>query len=382
MAHDAAVEACHRPGVVRMDFQPIVDTARGTVVGYESLARFAGPPYVPPDHWFARARAAGVGAELEARALRTALEARSALPPNCFLSVNVGPDALLSAPVAAVFADAGDLRGVVVEITEETPVACYDALVARIAPLRAAGALLAVDDAGAGFASLKHVMVLRPDFVKVDRDLVAGIDTDETKAAVVEALGMFTSRLDAWLVAEGVETAAELDRLLSLRVPLAQGYGLGLPQPEMGPADETAVALCRRRMSVAGYGGLFDLAEHLPRVTATEAVAAAFARDTTRTWVAVVDEFDRPVALVHRRGRGHPPLRVLPTERLPDVARRVASRPADERHTPVVLCDGRGRLVGLVTVERVLGRLADALDTRLHQELTGETLDVLADPCR
>jgi EAL domain-containing protein (putative c-di-GMP-specific phosphodiesterase class I) len=379
MTQDAAVQACHRPDVLRMDFQPIVDTARGTVVGYESLARFTGPPHAPPDHWFARARAAGVGAELEARALRTALEARSALPPNCFLSVNVGPDAMLSAPVAAVFADAGDLRGVVVEITEETPVTCYDALVAAIAPLRAAGALLAVDDAGAGFASLKHIMVLRPDFVKVDRDLVAGIDTDETKAAVVEALGMFTSRLDAWLLAEGVETTAELDRLLSLRVPLAQGYGLGLPRPVMGPADLDAVALCRRRMSAAGHGGLFDLAEHAARVTAPEAARPAFARDPALSWVAVVDEFDRPVELVDRRGGAHPPLRVLPAERLPDVARRVASRPAGERHAPLVLCDEHARLVGLVTVERVLGRLADALDTRLHHELTDETLDVLGD---
>ena len=247
MTQDAAVRACRRPGVLRMDFQPIVDTARGTVVGYESLARFSGPPHATPDRWFAVARAAGVGAELEARALRAALQARAALPPNCFLSVNVGPEALLAAPVAAVFADAGDLRGVVVEITEQTAVADYDALVTAIAPLRAAGALLAVDDAGAGFASLKHITVLRPDFVKVDRDLVAGIDTDETKAAVVEALGMFTSRLDAWLVAEGVETTAELDRLLSLRVPLAQGYGLGPPQPVMGAARP-------RRSRCAGGG--------------------------------------------------------------------------------------------------------------------------------
>jgi EAL domain-containing protein (putative c-di-GMP-specific phosphodiesterase class I) len=380
MTQDAAVQAYHRPDVLRMDFQPIVDTARGTVVGYESLARFTGPPHAPPDHWFARARAAGVGAELEARALRTALEARSALPPNCFLSVNVGPDAMLSAPVAAVFADAGDLRGVVVEITEETPVTCYDALVAAIAPLRTAGALLAVDDAGAGFASLKHIMVLRPDFVKVDRDLVAGIDTDETKAAVVEALGMFTSRLDAWLLAEGVETTAELDRLLSLRVPLAQGYGLGLPRPVMGPADLDAVALCRRRMSAAGHGGLFDLAEGVARVAASDAAPVAFARDPALSWVAVVDEFDRPVELVDRRGRVHPPLRVLPAERLPDLARRVASRPAAERHAPMVLCDEHARLVGLVTVERVLGRLADALDTRLHHELIGETTDVLSEP--
>ncbi|MDT7578782.1 MAG: hypothetical protein QOK35_42 [Pseudonocardiales bacterium] len=380
MTQDTVVEAGHRPGVLRMDFQPIVDTARGTVVGYESLARFSGPPHAPPDHWFARARAAGVGAELEARALRTALAARSALPPNCFLSVNVGPDALLSAPVAAVFTAAGDLRGVVVEITEETPVACYDALLAALAPLRAAGAQLAVDDAGSGFASLKHVMVLRPDFVKVDRDLVAGIDTDETKAAVVEALGMFTSRLDAWLIAEGVETTAELDRLLSLRVPLAQGYGLGLPRPVMGPADPEAVALCRRRMSAAGHGGLFDLAEHVPRVGSAEAARPAFAADPALSWAAVVDEFDRPIGLVDRRGGAHPPLLVLPTERLPDVARRVASRPPDQRHTPLVLCDERARLVGLVTVERVLGRLADALDARLHLELTEETLNVLDDP--
>ena len=247
MTQDAIVRACRRPGVLRMDFQPIIDTARGTVVGYESLARFSGPPHTTPDRWFAVARAAGVGAELEARALRAALDARSALPPNCFLSVNVGPDALLTAPVAAVFAGAGDLRGVVVEITEQTAVDNYDALTRAIAPLRAAGALLAVDDAGAGFASLKHITVLRPDFVKVDRDLVAGIDKDETKAAVVEALGMFTSRLDAWLIAEGVETTAELDRLLSLRVPLVQGYGLGPPRPVMGAARSDAVALCRRR---------------------------------------------------------------------------------------------------------------------------------------
>ena len=363
MTQDAAVQACRRPGALRMNFQPIIDTARGTVVGYESLARFSGPPHATPDRWFAVAHAAGVGAELEARALRAALAARSALPPNCFLSVNVGPDALLAASVAAVFADAGDLRGVVVEITEQAAVTDYDALVAAIAPVRDAGAQLAVDDAGAGFASLKHITVLRPDFVKVDRELVAGIDTDETKAAVVEALGMFTSRLDAWLVAEGVETTAELDRLLSLRVPLAQGYGLGLPQPVMGGACPEAVALCRRRMSIATNGGLFELAEHAPRVTAVEAAATEFARDPAVSWVVVVDEHDRPVRLVDWCGRPHPPLSVLPAERLADVARRVASRSAGERQAPVVLCDEHARFVGLVTVERVLGRLADAIDS-------------------
>ena len=362
MIQDAAVEAWRPPGILRMDFQPIVDTARGTVVGYESLARFSGPPNATPDCWFALARAAGVGAELEAEALRTALEARSLLPPNCFLSVNVGPQALLSAPVAAVFAGAGDLRGVVVEITEQTAVDNYGALSDAIAPVRSAGALLAVDDAGAGFASLKHITVLRPDFVKVDRGLIAGIDTDETKAAVVEALGMFTSRLDSWLLAEGVETIAELDRLLSLRVPLAQGYGLGLPRPAMGAANPDALALCRQRRSVAAYGELFDLAEHAPCVTAAESAPMAFAADPTVTWVAVVDEHHRAVGLVDRHGEAHRPLNVLPAERLADVARRIASRPEGERQTPIVLCDERARVLGVVTLERLLGRLAETID--------------------
>ena len=362
MAQDVAVQAWRAPTILRMDFQPIVDTARGTVVGYESLARFGGPADAGPDCWFALAHAAGVGAELEAQVLERALESRSALPPNCFLSVNVGPQALLSTPVADVFADAGDLRGVVVEITEQTAVDNYDVLSEAIAPVRAAGALLAVDDAGAGFASLKHITVLRPDFVKVDRDLVAGIDADETKAAVVEALGMFTSRLDSWLVAEGVETIAELDRLVSLHVPLAQGYGLGRPQPAMGPANPHAVALCRRRRSVASYGGLFELAEQAPRVTAADATPLAFGADPATRWVAIVDEHDRPIGLIDRHVDEHPPLVILPAERLADVARRIATRPDGERHTPVALCDEHARLLGLVTLERVLGRLADAVD--------------------
>ena len=131
----------------------------------------------------------------------------------------------------------------------------------------------------------------------------------------------------------------------------------------MGAGPPEAIALCRRRRAVATYGGLFDLAEHAPRVTATEAAPVTFAMNPPATWVAVVDEHDRPVNLVDRRGSAHPPLSVLPTERLPDVARRVASRPAADRPAPVALCDERARLVGLVTVERLLGRLADALDS-------------------
>ena len=97
-------------------------------------------------------------------------------------------------------------------------------------------------------------------------------------------------------------------------------------------------------------------------MTASDGVPVVLAENPAITWATVVDEYDRPVDLIDRLGNPHPPLRVLPTERLADVARRIASRPADERQAPVVLCDERGRLVGLVTVERLLCRLADALD--------------------
>ena len=362
MTQDAAVRACHRPGVLRMDFQPIIDTARGTVVGYEALARFTGPPHAPPDRWFAVARAAGVGAELEAQALRTALDgavraAAELLPlrqrrPGC-TAHRTGRRGVRRRrrPARRRRRDHRADRGGQLRRPSRA-----------IAPLRAAGALLAVDDAGAGFASLKHITVLRPDFVKVDRDLVAGIDIDETKAAVVEALGMFASRLDAWLIAEGVETAAELDRLLSLRVPLAQGYGLGPPRPVMGaarlrrgravPAADDRRHL-RRPLRPRRTGPAGDRGRGRPRrVRRGSRRRLGHGRRRVRP----AGQPDRPVR------RAHPPLRVLPSEPLADVARRIASRPADERHVPVVLCDERGRLVGLVTVERLLCRLADALD--------------------
>ena len=88
----------------------------------------------------------------------------------------------------------------------------------------------------------------------------------------------------------------------------------------------------------------------------------AFAENPAITWVAVVDEHGRAVGLVDRHGDAHQPLTVLPAERLPDVARRIASRPEGERHTPVVLCDESARLLGIVTLERVLDRLAGTID--------------------
>jgi EAL domain-containing protein (putative c-di-GMP-specific phosphodiesterase class I) len=207
------------PSRHRLAFQPVVDLQRGTVAGYEALSRFAGPPDAGPDVWFEAAGRHGLGPELDARVLERVVGLRPELPPNCFLTVNLDPNHLVTEPVQRALSAAPTLAGVVIELTEHRPVADYPTLVAAVAELRLRDAKLAVDDAGAGYAGLQHLMLLRPDLVKLDRALVAGCDRDPAKAALIEMLGRFTGQLDAWVLAEGIERMAELESLIRLRVP-------------------------------------------------------------------------------------------------------------------------------------------------------------------
>jgi EAL domain-containing protein (putative c-di-GMP-specific phosphodiesterase class I) len=213
------------PERVRPAFQPIFDLRQGIVAGFEMLARFEAPVNASPLEWLAAARARGLGPRLEALLLDAGLRARRVLPPSCFLAVNLGPEALLSHEVAAVL-DGRSLDGIVVEIAETGPVTDYPQLESALDRLRDAGAHVAIDDTGAGYASLQHVMRLRPSFVKLDRRLVSQIDRDPAKLALVEAMGTLAIRLDASIVAEGVERSQEREALAALGVPLAQGFAL------------------------------------------------------------------------------------------------------------------------------------------------------------
>jgi EAL domain-containing protein (putative c-di-GMP-specific phosphodiesterase class I) len=354
-------------GGLSIHFQPIADLQRGVVAGYEALARFA--PGLRPDRVFAAAHAAGFGTELEALAVRTALIQRAALPANAFLTLNLGPEALLAAPVQELVAAVGDLRGVIVEITEQQPVADYAALREAMAPLRERGALVAIDDAGAGFASLQHITELHPDLIKVDRGLVAGVDRDPARAAVVQTLGLFASTIDAWLLAEGVETAGELTRLTALGVPLGQGYFLGRPAAAMGDVDPSARRLLSEHAATAARAGE-DLAGLVTPAATVRAPAAADdlgARLHDARHVVVVDEFDRPTELVSGRGarrRGSAPLCAGTDEALAGLVRRAMARPEDARLDPVCLCDERGRLIGLINMESLVDRLAAGAEQR------------------
>lgn len=211
-------------------YQPIVEVATGAVRGAEALARFSVVPIRPPNEWFEDAHEAGVGTRLELTAVRTALEQARGLPDGIFVSVNVSPTTLRVQAFADVLAASVD-RPVVIELTEHERIVDYGPINDTIDAFRERGARLAVDDTGAGFASLHHILKLKPDFIKLDRMLVTDIDSDPARRSLTRALVTFAEETGAALIAEGIETVAELATLRELGVHCGQGYYLGRPQP-------------------------------------------------------------------------------------------------------------------------------------------------------
>jgi diguanylate cyclase (GGDEF)-like protein len=266
---EAVLEA---PGAVAPVFQPVMEVATGRIAGYEALARFA-PPYArPPLTWFEQAHRCGLGPALEACAIRAAL-AVPGRPPGTFLALNVSPAALLSPEVKRALPF--DLDGIVIELTEHEAFDEDGALELELAALRERGARIALDDAGAGYAGLQQLVRLRPEIVKVDRSLIAGIHEDASKLALLQALAGFAGTTGAAVCAEGVEELAELRALAGFDVTYAQGYALARPAPAW-PAIPAAVAAATasaddhgmRRAGTADAGeapSLGDLADALAR---------------------------------------------------------------------------------------------------------------------
>lgn len=207
-------------------FQPMVELDGGEVIGYEALTRFRDG--VAPASRFAEAAGLGLGAELELSTLAAAIEASRRLPLGTFLSVNVTPSLVLDRhdELARLVGSAG--RPVVVELTEHDVVDDYTSLRSAIHDV-GPDVRVSIDDAGAGFASLRHVVMLEPDFVKLDRTWVTGIDVDPTRQAMVAGLAHFARTTGCDLVAEGIEMEAERAALRELDVRFGQGYLLGRP---------------------------------------------------------------------------------------------------------------------------------------------------------
>lgn len=216
------------PGAIRPVFQPIVELGSGSIVGYEALARFHVDPVEPPDRWFNAARDVGLAEDLEFAAIRAALERFNEIGPPAYLSLNLSPASVLSGRLTETILTCPPER-LVVEITAHTSVSDYDALAASLQPFIAHGGRLAVDDAGAGFASLRHILRLAPQLIKLDVSITRRIDTDHASRAMAAALASFGREMDIMLVAEGIETPAERDAVRALGVQFGQGYLFGRP---------------------------------------------------------------------------------------------------------------------------------------------------------
>lgn len=208
-------------------FQVIEELASGRAVGFEALTRFADG--TRPDLKFHEAEEAGLGLELEMACLAAAVRAAAALPSNAWLSLNVSPAlAMTVEPLLAILRHVD--RKVVLEITEHVPIENYARLADALAILRG-HARLAVDDAGAGYAGLRHILEVKPDFVKLDISLVRAVDTDPARRAMIGSMIAFAHEAGCVLLAEGIETPGELATLRKLGVGLGQGYLLGRPSP-------------------------------------------------------------------------------------------------------------------------------------------------------
>ncbi|MDT9001085.1 EAL domain-containing protein [Paucibacter sp. APW11] len=215
---------------LRMVYQPICDVQGGRVLGFESLARFASEPYRAPDVWFSEVAQLGRQIELESRAIRLALMALDDLPSEVYVAVNASPDTIVKGDFSRLLAGQ-PLQRVVVEITEHRAVERYDEIAAVLRPLQREGLRIAIDDAGAGYSSFRHILNLQPEIVKLDISITRAIDTDRSRRALAAALCSFAEQTGSSIVAEGIETQGELDTLKALGISRAQGYRLGRPMP-------------------------------------------------------------------------------------------------------------------------------------------------------
>lgn len=220
----------------RMVFQPLVDIDSGVTVGYEALARFDTEPYRTPDRWFADAWQVGLGIQLETLAIRAAIARLDALPAEQYISVNASPATLQSDLFFDAISEA-DPKRIVVEVTEHDATDEYQPLLKATNRLKEQGFRLAIDDVGAGYSGLSHIVQLQPDILKLDMSLTRGVQTDRGKQAIASALVAFAARMGMQVTAEGIETAQDAMALQVLGIHYGQGYYYGRPSELAAPSQ-------------------------------------------------------------------------------------------------------------------------------------------------
>ncbi|GAB7048507.1 sensor domain-containing phosphodiesterase [Catenuloplanes indicus] len=217
--------------------QPIVDLTSGKIAGSEALSRF---PTGSPLTWFEEASRVGEGIALERSAIRNALAASRDTPG--FMSLNLSPTTIVAPGTLELF-DGAPLDRLIVELTEQEKVDDLTDVRDALAPLRQQGLRVAIDDVGAGYAGLNRVVQLRPDIIKLDIGLVRGIEGDEIRQALSRALISFAQGSGSKVIAEGVETPAELRILRALGADYGQGWIFSRPCPPAQLTDSVVFDL-------------------------------------------------------------------------------------------------------------------------------------------
>jgi EAL domain-containing protein (putative c-di-GMP-specific phosphodiesterase class I) len=226
-------QALDDPEAMYVVLQPIVDIDGRRIAGMEALARFNAEPKRTPDLWFAEAWGVGLGIDLELHAIDLACRRLPELPAHGYLSINLSAQTLTDPRLLDLLSGLGDqARRVVVEVTEHTAIEDYSVVADVLDRIRSMGARLAVDDAGAGYASMQHILRLRPDIIKLDRSIIADNDVDPARFALIGAMANFAVSLGMVVIAEGVETPGELAALTENQICHAQGYYLARPAVE------------------------------------------------------------------------------------------------------------------------------------------------------
>jgi EAL domain-containing protein (putative c-di-GMP-specific phosphodiesterase class I) len=226
----ARIEDVLRTRSMHSVFQPIYSLRDGRLVAVEALSRFEPTPVRPPDAWFEEAARAGLGTELELLAVETALAASTEVPGGVAVTLNSSPD-LLCEPRFLTLVEEYPERHLVVEVTEHAVVDDYARLTDAVAALRARGVRIAIDDAGAGFSSLQHIVRLAPDIIKLDLSLTQHLHDDPVRRALADCLVRFAHEAGCELIAEGIEHPNDLQTWSELGAHAAQGYLLGRPGP-------------------------------------------------------------------------------------------------------------------------------------------------------
>jgi EAL domain-containing protein (putative c-di-GMP-specific phosphodiesterase class I) len=221
--------------------QPIISLSNGHVVAVEALSRFDIWPQRAPDYWFAQAESVGLGSTLELFAIQRALSLLPDLPEPLCMGVNAGP-ATVGSPELVTLLSASTPTRIIVELTEHVGVEDYPGLRSALKTVRRSGSRVALDDTGTGFASLSLLLEVAPELIKLDRALTRDIDADPVRRALARALVSFADEVGAEVIAEGIETAAELAVLVELGITYGQGFRLARP----GDLDDLDVLLTSR----------------------------------------------------------------------------------------------------------------------------------------